>query len=112
MSRPDIGMILQRLRADMQVLFPQDTVDTILFGSYARGDEEPGSDIDVLVLVDASRKTISERNWQVGNAAAEYLLDYGIVVSPIVENREYYNMNAEILPFYRNIRREGVQLGA
>ena len=26
-------------------------VEAILFGSYARGDAEPGSDIDVLILV-------------------------------------------------------------
>ena len=85
---------------------------SVLFGSYARGDAEPGSDIDVLLLVDASRQDISARNWQVGNLAAELLLDYGIVVSPIVENRDYFNKNVNVLPFYRNVEREGVRLGA
>ena len=69
-------------------------------GTAARGDAEPGSDIDVLLLVDASRQDISARNWQVGDLAAELLLDYGIVVSPIVENRDYFNKNVNVLPFY------------
>lgn len=34
----------------------------------------------------------------------------GSVVSPIVENRDYFNKN--VLPFYRNVDREGVRLGA
>ena len=84
----------------------------ILFGSYARGDADPGSDIDELLLVDASRQDISDRNWQVGNLAAELLLNHGIVVSPFVENREYFNRNLQLFPFYRGIEREGVRISA
>lgn len=47
-----------------------------------------------------------------GDLAAEFLLDYGIVVSPIVENRDYFNKYVDVLPFYRNVEREGVRLGA
>lgn len=112
LTQETVETILTRLRGDMETLFPQDKVEAVLFGSYARGDEDDGSDIDVLVLVDASRQTISQRNWRVGELAAEYLLDYGVVVSPIVENRTYYNTNAEALPFFRNIQREGVRHGA
>lgn len=90
----------------------QDEIEAILFGSYARGDADPGSDIDVLLLVDASRQDISDRNWQVGDLAAELLLDHGIVVSPLVENREYFNQNLQLFPFYRSIEREGVRISA
>ena len=90
----------------------QDKIEAILFGSYARGDADPGSDIDVLILVDASRQDISAQNWQVGDMAAELLLNYGVVVSPIVENREYFNRNVNVLPFYRNVNREGVRISA
>ena len=96
----------------LSAIFSQDRIDAILFGSYARGDNDDGADIDVLLLVDTSREEISRRNWQVGDLAAELLLQYGILVSPIVENRDYFNANADILPFYRNIRREGVRLNA
>lgn len=88
----------------------QDKIEAILFGSYARGDTDPGSDIDVLLLVDVSRQDIVGRNWRVGDLAAELLLDHGIVVSPLVENREYFNQNLHLFPFYRSIEREGVRI--
>lgn len=108
----EVNKIIEELCVSMASLFPQDQIEAILFGSYARGNAEPGSDIDVLILVDASRQDISAQNWQVGDLVAELLLDYGIVVSPIVENRDYFNKNVNVLPFYRNVEREGVRLGA
>lgn len=112
LTNQEVKKIVEELCGSVASLFPKNKIEAILFGSYARGDAEPGSDIDVLILVDASRQDISARNWQVGGLAAEFLLDYGIVVSPIVENRTYFNKNVDVLPFYRNVKREGVRLGA
>ena len=93
-------------------IFPQEQFDVILFGSYARNDADDGSDIDVMFLVDSSRQTIQEKHWQIGEAAAEVLMEFGIVVSPIVENRAYYHANADLLPFFKNVQREGVRIVA
>ena len=38
------------------MLFPNDDLELILYGSYARNEAQEGSDIDVMVLVDASCK--------------------------------------------------------
>lgn len=111
-TQQEVTTIIAELCGRMTRLFPQDKIETILFGSYARGDADWGSDIDVLLLVDASRQDISDRNWQIGNLAAELLLNYGVVVSPIVENREYFRKNLELLPFYRRVEREGVRISA
>ena len=101
--RHDVIAIITELSNRIALLFPQDKIEAILFGSYARGDADSGSDIDVLFLADASRQDISDRNWQVGNLAAELLLEHGIVVSPLVENREYFNRNLQVFPFYRSV---------
>ena len=111
-TRQEVAAIVAELCSRIALLFPQDKIEAILFGSYARGDADPGSDIDVLLLVDASRQDISDRNWQVGDLAAELLLNHGIVVSPFVENREYFNRNLQLFPFYRGIEREGVRISA
>ena len=55
---------------------------------------------------------IAERNWQLGEAAAAVLLEHGVVISPIVENREYFQEKVGVLPFFTNIQREGVRLSA
>jgi predicted nucleotidyltransferase len=57
---------------------------TIVFGSRARGDAQPGSDLDVLVLVEAVtpliRKIISHCAWEVG-------FDVGILMQTVVMTR-------------------------
>lgn len=111
-TKSEVTEIIRELCSRIAYLFPQNTIEAILFGSYARGDADLGSDIDVLLLVDASRQEIQARNWQVGDVAAELMMDYGVMVSPIVENRSYFNLNVELLPFYRNINREGVWMSA
>lgn len=111
-TNQEVTAIIAELCDKIAPLFPQDKIDAILFGSYARGDADSGSDIDVLLLVDASRQDISDRNWQVGDLAAELLLNHGVVVSPLVENREYFNRNLHLFPFYRSIEREGVRISA
>ena len=108
----EISEIIAELCAKVALVFPQNKIAAILFGSYARGDADLDSDIDVLLLIDASRQEIASRNWQVGDLAADLLLDYGVVVSPIVENREYFSRNLDLLPFYRNIDHEGVMVSA
>lgn len=104
--------MIAQLRFGVASLFPQDKIEAILFGSYARGDADQDSDIDVMFLVDASRQEISEHNWQVGDLASDFLLEHGVIISPIVENRDYFSANSEVLPFYRNIVCEGVKMSA
>lgn len=91
LTNQEVKKIVEELYGSIASLFSQNKIEAILFGSYARGGAEPGSDIDVLLLVNAPRQDISAHNWQVWDLATELLLDYGIVVSSIVENRDYFN---------------------
>ena len=111
-SQLEVLTIIAQLREKLANIFPQEQFDIILFGSYARHDADDESDIDVMFLVNSSRQTIQEKHWQIGEAAAEVLMDFGIVVSPIVENQAYYHANADLLPFFRNVQREGVRIVA
>ena len=108
-SQDQLRDIVSQLRSALQPMFNEQTIDIILFGSYARNQAGEDSDIDLLILVDSPRERIAELNWQVGDAAANLLLRYGVAISPIVENRDYFRANSHILPFFRNIQREGVQ---
>ena len=111
-SQSEVHAIIHELQNRLRALFPRDDFDVILFGSYARNEVRESSDIDVMFLVNAPRQAIVQRHWQIGEAAAEVLMEHGVVVSPIVENRDYFNAHAALLPFYRNIQREGVRISA
>ncbi|MBR0091875.1 MAG: nucleotidyltransferase domain-containing protein [Lachnospiraceae bacterium] len=109
-TEQEIHSIINELCDSIRVLFGEKTPEAILFGSCARGDAEEGSDVDVMLLVDAPRSVIADKNWQVGDVAAELLLTHDMLVSPIVENRAYFYENMDALPFYRNVQREGVHI--
>lgn len=109
-SQDEICLIISQICKRMNSIFPNEQFDVILFGSYARNEADDSSDIDVMFLVDSSRQSIQEKYWQVGEAAAEALMAYGIVISPVVENRAYYHANVNIIPFFKNVQREGVKI--
>ena len=80
----------------------------ILYGSYARGDATASSDIDIMILVKANDEEIKKKFNSVCDLAFDYELEYGIVISPLVKNEEHFLKWSDALPFYRNVKMEGV----
>lgn len=65
----------------------------ILFGSRARGDAEPSSDMDVLVVLDG---TPTEKDFDyVSECAWEAGFEHGIVVVPVVYTRNEWEVSPE-----------------
>jgi predicted nucleotidyltransferase len=78
------------------------------FGSRARGDATPGSDLDIFLVVDRIdadlRERISEIAWEVG-------FENGLVLSTLVvtmEQLKYGPMG--VSPIIRQIEKEGIRL--
>lgn len=97
--------ILAELRARFETLYGDRLVRLILYGSQARGDAEPDSDIDVLVVLkgDVSPEREIERT---GDIVSEVSLAYQSVVSCVFVSEERYS--SEWTPLLSNVRREGV----
>ncbi|PWD97996.1 nucleotidyltransferase domain-containing protein [Marinilabilia rubra] len=81
----------------------------ILFGSEARGDSRPDSDIDVLILLNKYPLTYSDRSAVTG-PLFDLELETGVVVSPVVFSRKEWENRPFKTPFYVNIQNEGVPL--
>ena len=103
----DLRELLERLERELAVIYGERYRGLVLFGSYARGEADEGSDVDLLVLLEGE-----VRSWQ------EYLraeptvwpmsLESGYVLSLIPVNAEQYRSAWK--PFLMNARREGVLL--
>lgn len=83
----------------------------IVYGSYARGDYRKESDVDVMILVDMSEEEIRKYENCVYDIAFEIEINTGIDISPIIKSESQYKYWVDVLPFYRNVRDEGVVVG-
>ncbi len=82
----------------------------ILYGSYARGDFRPDSDIDIMILLDLSDIDIKRYRHQLSNMTFDFNMDYDVDIKPIAKNEEHYRKWIGNYPFYSNVNREGVRL--
>ena len=58
----------------------------ILYGSYARGDYNKQSDVDIMILTDLSFEEIEEYRDRISDIAYDIELDTGIILSPVIKN--------------------------
>ena len=104
--------ILHKLYEKMRLLLGDTIREFILYGSYARNEAEEGSDIDVMILTDMGREEVSTLTWKIGEIMGDLVLEYGILVAPIIENREFFYDFINVMPFFRNVHVEGVRISA
>lgn len=82
----------------------------ILYGSYARGDFNAESDIDIMILLDLTDMEIKNYRHQLSGLTYDFNMEHEIDIKPIAKNQEHFQKWLGIYPFYSNINSEGVEL--
>ena len=82
-----------------------------LYGSYARGDNDRDSDIDIAAIVKGNRLLLQDKLKTVWDLSADIGLENDTVVSPTVIPYDEFEEYKEVLPYYRNIAKEGLRIG-
>lgn len=111
-KKSKIDIILNRINEVYYEVYGKDVVDILLYGSYARGDYDHDSDIDIVAIVYGERFDLQKKLDRVWDISSELELEYGIIVSPTVIPFNEYMEYKEILPYYQNIQKEGVSIGS
>lgn len=98
--------VIEQLATVLREKFGTHIVKVILFGSRARGDYEPDSDYDVLILLDeVTKETVDEIDeivWQIG-------WDNEALITAIVHDEKTFETHV-YEPLFINIRKEGITL--
>ncbi len=111
MRYEEIKTYLYEYISKAKEIMGSDFVKAMLYGSYARGNANPGSDVDIIILSTLSDSEIETVERELYDLSFDFLMDYGIDISVIVKNSEHFNYWLGVLPFYDNIQREGVMIG-
>jgi predicted nucleotidyltransferase len=104
---PKIETVVAEVRRHFKLLYGNRLVHMVLFGSQARGEAEPGSDIDILVVLKGLVFPCEEIERTL-NYVAEVSLNYNVVVSCVFVSEQQFAH--EQSPMLLNVRREGVPL--
>lgn len=110
MQREKLDIICQKVKDCYRRVFGDKLCEVYLYGSYARGDYDAESDIDFAAIVDDERPSVQRKMEQVVYEVEGFDPDYEALISPkaipLKEFEEYKN----ILPYYRNIAKEGARI--
>ena len=112
---PDkIKKILKEYVNCLQEMLNEDLEKVILYGSYARGEQDldgETSDIDIMILVKTKdEEKIKQIQKKILDYSYDFDLKYNILLSPIVESLENYNNKIRYITFYQKVKNEGVVL--
>ena len=110
-SPESLAEILSSVCEGVHSVFGDKLENVILFGSYARGEADEQSDIDIMVLVkdiprDELWKWSRRMNPVLSRIEEEW--EYEILLSVILEDVPTFEKYANAMPFFRTVIEEGV----
>ncbi|MBE5884555.1 MAG: nucleotidyltransferase domain-containing protein [Lachnospiraceae bacterium] len=110
-TETQLNRIMKAMVDCYRVVYGDDIVEIVLYGSYARCDYTEDSDIDIVAVVRGSRLDLQEKLKAVWDVSAEIGLENDIIVSPTVIPYDEFMRYKQTLPYYRNIAEEGRKIG-
>lgn len=100
-----IRTLLMELKTGLAAIYGERLKGFYLYGSYARGEEDSESDVDVLVVLDHFDRYGAEVD-RTGHLVSALSLKYGVSVSRVfVSQRDWSHGET---PFLENAREEAI----
>lgn len=99
--------LMGELKEHMARMYSQNLTGVYFYGSYARGEEEAESDVDVLIVLDRIDSYSAEIG-RTGEIASDLSLKYGLSISRVFVDRENWQDGGT--PFLRRVRQEAIEI--
>lgn len=109
-SNSQFDNMIYDMRTGLDKIFGDKLNNLWLYGSYARGDQTVESDIDIMALVDLSKKELALYRRKVSDFSSDLDLKYGVLLSIKLQDAETFNQYSTALPFFKNVLKEGISL--
>ena len=103
-----LGLVTDKMKG----LFNEKLKSVVLFGSYARGDYDDESDIDVFVMVDMDKTELATYRNTISDILFELDIEYDVFLSVKLQDQATFEKWENDLPLFMNVKNEGVLLYA
>lgn len=110
MNKAELTIVTNEVVDQALEILHEDIFKIYLYGSYARGDFTSESDIDIMIILNCDKEKVKSYRKQISILASRIGLKNDIEVSLLLRDRESFEEGQAILPFYRNIMRDGVEI--
>lgn len=111
-NREKLNVILKEAYKGLEKIFEGKLEAVILYGSYARGDYDEESDIDIMALVDLDKSELAKYRRRVSELAGDIDIEYDVLLSVKLQDKFTFEKYKSALPYYMNVEREGVEIVA
>lgn len=107
-TKNQLDAIIDRIVVFSKEVFGNKFENVILYGSYARGDYDDESDIDIMIMVDMSREELSKYRMMFSEFFSDMNLENGVFLTSKLQSKPYFIEWQHAMPFYQNVMKEGI----
>ncbi len=98
-----ISNVLKELKEALQQIYGENLRGVYLYGSYANGEEDPESDMDVAIVL-KDYGDYWEEVQRTGQVISELSMEYGVSISPVRIREAQWLLGDS--PFLNSVRKE------
>ena len=107
-TREKLKIMIDQIAEFSRHLFGEKFHNVILYGSYARGDYDEESDIDIMIMVDMPPEELRKHKSAVSGFIADLNLENDVFMVSKLQSIPLFNEWKDTVPFYQNVIKDGV----
>ncbi len=109
-SNLGLNNLMEETYSALSSVFGKKLSEVWLYGSYARGDFDAESDIDIMALVDLPKEQLAMYRRKVSDLSSDLDLKYEVILSIKLQDKDTFSRFSNTLPFFQNILKEGKRI--
>ena len=109
-TQDQLMKILIEAKNGLSTIFGSYLDNVLLYGSFARGEQDAESDIDVMALVDMPKEDLAQYRRTVSNLTSDIDLRHDVLLSIKLQDLDTFRRYGAALPFFQNVMREGIRI--
>ena len=107
-TQSKLDHILATVAKQAQSVFGSRLEQVILYGSYARGDFDDESDIDIMILADVNRDDLPSYKPSFRQVTSDLGMKNDVLITVTLRDSQTFHRFLDAVPFYQNVIKEGV----